>query len=201
MFDHKGVRAFLRWFSKGYLRLLGWKVEGTVPRDPKFVMIAAPHTSNWDFPFTMFLALALDTKVFWMGKESLFRKPFGGIMRWLGGIPVDRSKANNAVSQMVKLYDSHDELIVIIPPEGTRGHVTYWKTGFYHMAHGANVPIVLGYVDYGRKAGGVGPTIYPTGDLEADMHVIQSFYATVTAKYPEKSSVARVDPSRTRKAA
>jgi 1-acyl-sn-glycerol-3-phosphate acyltransferase len=201
MFDNQGIRTFLRWFSKGYLRFFGWKVEGAVPDIPKMVMIAAPHTSNWDFPITMFLSLALDRKVYWMGKKSLFKKPFGSIMRWFGGIAVDRSQANNAVAQMVDVYDSSDELIVIIPPEGTRGHVSYWKTGFYHIAHGANVPIVLGFVDYGRKAGGIGPTIYPTGDLESDMFAIQSFYATVTAKYPDKSSVARVDPSRSRKAA
>jgi 1-acyl-sn-glycerol-3-phosphate acyltransferase len=201
VFDSPGIRAFLRWFSNTYLRLFGWKVEGAVPDIPKMIMIAAPHTSNWDFPITMFLALSLNTKVYWMGKKSLFKKPFGSIMSWLGGIAVDRSKANNAVSGMVDVFNSHDELIVIIPPEGTRGQVTYWKTGFYHIAHGANVPIVLGFVDYGRKAGGIGPTIYPTGDLEADMYAIQSFYATVTAKYPEKSSVAKVDPSRSRKAA
>lgn len=201
MFHTPGIRTFLKWFSKGYLKLFGWKVEGSVPENIKCVMIAAPHTSNWDFPITMFLSMALGAKVYWMGKDKLFKKPFGPIMRWFGGIAVDRSKANNVVSQMVEVFGSHDELIVIIPPEGTRGHVTYWKTGFYHIAHGAQVPILCGFVDYARKAGGIGPTIYTTGDIEADMQTIQAFYVTVKGKYPEKSSLAKVDPSRSKKAA
>jgi 1-acyl-sn-glycerol-3-phosphate acyltransferase len=201
VFHTPGIRTFLRWFAKAYLRVFGWKVEGRVPDVPRCVMIAAPHTSNWDFPITMFIALALEAKVYWMGKDKIFRKPFGAVMRWLGGIPVDRSRTNNVVGQMVDVFAGHEELIVIIPPEGTRGQVTYWKTGFYHIAHGAGVPIILGYVDYLRKAGGIGPTVWPTGDIEADMSTIRSFYAGVTGKYPEKSGQAAVDPSRSRRAA
>jgi len=201
VFDTPVIKTLLRWFSKAYLKVFGWKVEGRVPDVPRCVMIAAPHTSNWDFPITMFLSFALHGKVYWMGKDKLFRKPFGSVMRWLGGIPVDRSKANNVVAQMVEVFNSHEDLIVIIPPEGTRGKVSYWKTGFYHIANGAGVPIILGYVDYGRKAGGIGPTVWPTGDIEADMRTICSFYTGVTAKYPEKSSLAAVDPARSRKAA
>jgi 1-acyl-sn-glycerol-3-phosphate acyltransferase len=201
VFDTPGIRTFLRWFSRAYLRTFGWKAEGKIPDAPKCVMIAAPHTSNWDFPITMFIALALEGRIYWMGKKSLFRKPFGSIMRWLGGIPVDRSRTNNAVTQMVDVFKDHDELIVIIPPEGTRGRVTYWKTGFYHIAHGAGVPIALGYVDYLRRAGGIGPTVWTTGDLEADMERIAAFYDGVTGKYPEKTGRAGVDPSRSRRAA
>jgi 1-acyl-sn-glycerol-3-phosphate acyltransferase len=201
VFDTPVVKNFLRWFSRTYLRIFGWKVEGRMPDVPKFVMIAAPHTSNWDFPITMFLAFALEGKSYWMGKDTLFRRPFGTIMRWLGGIPVDRSRANSVVERMVGVFEEHEELIVIIPPEGTRGRVNYWKTGFYHIAHGARVPIVLGFVDYGRKAGGVGPMVVPTGDIEADMQLIRSYYAGVTGKYPEKTGIAEVSPDRTRKAA
>jgi 1-acyl-sn-glycerol-3-phosphate acyltransferase len=199
--DTPGIRTLLRWFSLAYLKIFGWKVEGKMPDVPKCVMIAAPHTSNWDFPITMFIALALRAKIYWMGKDKLFRKPFGSVMRWLGGIPVDRSRTNNVVSQMVEVFGSHENLIVIIPPEGTRGKVTYWKTGFYHIAHGAQVPIALGFVDYARKAGGIGPTVWPSGDIEADMQAICAFYAGVTGKYPDKSSLAGVDPSKSRKAA
>ena len=116
-------------------------------------------------------------------------------MRWLGGIPIDRSKTNNVVASTIDVFNAHDKLVIIVPPEGTRNKVSYWKTGFYHIAAGANVPIVLGYVDYQRKAGGIGPTVMPTGDIEADMQEIRSFYTGVTGKHPEKSSLAAIAPS------
>ncbi len=194
VFDTPVVKNVLYWISRAYLSAFGWRCEGHMPDVPKCVMIAAPHTSNWDFPITMFLAFTLRTKVYWMGKESLFRKPFGSVMRWLGGIPIDRSRANNVVAGTIDVFNRHENLIIIIPPEGTRGKVSYWKTGFYHIAAGAHVPIVLGFVDYRRKAGGIGPTIMPTGDIDADMVKICSFYAGVTGKYPEKSSLAALAP-------
>jgi len=194
VFDTPVVRQVLHWISRAYLNVFKWRCEGLLPNFPKCVMIAAPHTSNWDFPITMFIAFALRAKVYWMGKESLFRKPFGSIMRWLGGIPIDRSRANNVVAATIDVFNTHDDLIIIIPPEGTRGKVSYWKTGFYHIAAGAGVPIVLGFLDYRRKAGGIGPSVMPTGDIEKDMATICSFYAGVTAKYPEKSSMAAVAP-------
>ncbi len=201
VFDTPVVRTFLRWISLAYLKIFGWRYEGRMPDIPKYVMIAAPHTSNWDFPITMFLAFALNLKVYWMGKDKLFKRPFGSVMRWLGGIPVNRSKSNNVVAQTIDAFNSHEKMVIIIPPEGTRGKVAYWKTGFYHIAHGARVPIMLGYVDYGRKAGGIGPILMPTGNIEEDMKTIRAFYAGVTAKYPEKSSMAAVNPVQSRKVA
>jgi len=201
VFDTPVVRTILRWFSLAYLKVFGWSCEGQVPDLKKFVMIAAPHTSNWDFPITMFLAFALNVKVYWMGKASIFKRPFGPVMRWLGGIPVDRSRSNNMVDQTVEVFKRHDKLVIIVPPEGTRGKVSYWKTGFYRIAHGAKVPIVLGFVDYQRKAGGIGPVIVPTGNIEADMYAIQSYYAGVTGKHPEKSSMAAIAPEKCRKSA
>ncbi len=201
IFETPGVNTVIRWISLAYLRIFGWRYEGEMPGIPKCVMIAAPHTSNWDFPITMFLAFALKIRVYWMGKDKLFRKPFGGIMRWLGGIPVDRSKSTNMVAHTIEVFNNHENLVVIIPPEGTRGKVSYWKTGFYHIANGAGVPIVLGYVDYKRKAGGIGPAIMPTGNIEKDMEIICAFYAGVTGKYPEKSSLATISPDRSRKVA
>lgn len=201
VFDTPVIKTFLRWISLAYLKLFGWRYEGQKPEIPKYVMIAAPHTTNWDFPITMFIAFALNLKVYWMGKDKLFKWPYGPIMRWLGGIPVNRSKSNNVVAQTIDVFDSHEQMVIIIPPEGTRGKVAYWKTGFYHIAHGARVPIMLGYVDYGRKAGGIGPIVMPTGNIEEDMETIRAFYSGVTAKYPEKSSMAAVNPAQSRKVA
>ncbi len=201
MFETPVVRTVLKGISLAYLKITGWKAEGRMPDVSKCVMIAAPHTTNWDFPITMFIALALDIKVYWMGKDTLFKKPFGSIMRWFGGIPVDRSRANNVVAATIDTFNSHEKLIIIIPPEGTRGKVAYWKTGFYRIAHGAGVPIILGYLDYRRKTGGIGPVFMPTGDIEADMAEICAFYAGVSGKYPEKSSLAAVNPVHSRKVA
>jgi len=197
VFDTPVIKTVLYWISRAYLKAFNWRCEGQVPDIPKFVMIAAPHTSNWDFPITLFLAFSLKIKVYWMGKRSLFNKPFGSIMRWLGGIPVDRSKTNNVVASTIDVFNAHDNLIIVVPPEGTRNKASYWKTGFYHIAAGANVPIMLGYVDYQRKAGGIGPTMLPTGDIEADMQEICSFYTGVTGKHPEKSCKAAIAPAQT----
>lgn len=185
IFDTPIIRPIFAWLSIVLLRLRGWKIEGEFPKIPKFVMIAVPHTSNWDFPITLGICFALRAKIYWMGKASLFKGPMGPIMRWLGGIAVDRSKSNNLVQQMIDIYNGSEQLVVTIPPEGTRSKVRSWKTGFYHIAAGANVPIVLGYLDYQRKAGGFGPLFYPTGDLEKDMAEIQAYYKDVVGKNPD----------------
>ncbi len=122
-----------------------------------------------------------------MGKETIFKKPFKTVCKWMGGISVDRSKSNNVVSQSVDQFSNNDELILIVPPAGTRKRVTKWKTGFYYIAYHANVPILLSYLDYGRKVGGIGPLFYPTGDYQADIVKIMAFYSNVSGKYPEKS--------------
>ncbi len=165
-------------------RLSGWKVEGALPPTDKFVVIAAPHTSNWDLPFMLGVALFFRVHLKWMGKAELFKPPFGWFMRALGGIAIDRSKANDVVSQMVDIYNAADRLAVAIPPEGTRAKVRYWKTGFYNIAHVAGVPIALGFLDYKRKVGGIGMTFYTTGDYDADLAVIKKFYSGVTGKFP-----------------
>lgn len=171
----------------GWYRLIGWKVVGELPAPRKFVIIAAPHTSNWDFPLMMACAFYWRAELKWMGKDSLFRGPFGWIMRGFGGIPVDRSKSNDVVAQMAEKYRAADELMVAIPPEGSRGKVRVWKTGFYHIAHGAGVPLVLAFVDYATKTAGVADfTITPSGDYEADLPAIKAFYATKKGKHPDK---------------
>lgn len=158
------------------LRLLGWRVVGSLPAERKYVLIGAPHTSNWDFPLMLLAVLKIGMDVHWLGKSSLFRAPFGGLMRWLGGIPVDRSKSNNLVSQLADQYRARDQLVLLIPPEGTRAQVERWKSGFYYVATGAGVPILLGFLDAGRRELGFGPLFYPRGDYERDLTAIQTFY-------------------------
>lgn len=186
MFDTPVVSALLRGLARLILKLLGWKARGALPPDVrKCVMIAAPHTSNWDLPFTLLVALALNISIYWMGKETIFAWPFRGLMMWTGGIPVDRSKANDMVAASVKALKDADRLVLVVPPEGTRSKVTYWKTGFYWIAHGAGVPILLGYLDFAKKEGGIARAYMPTGDIEKDMEEIKAFYATVTGKKPQ----------------
>jgi 1-acyl-sn-glycerol-3-phosphate acyltransferase len=175
--------------AKFLLPLIGWRVAGDLPDMPKFVLVVAPHTSNWDVPVGLLCAYALGLLFPWpygfMVKAPVFRWPLvGPLMRWLGGIPIDRSAANNVVEQMVEAFRRSDRLMLAITPEGTRQRLGYWKSGFYHIALKAGVPIVLAYLDYGRKAVGLGPTLWPTGDVEADLDVIRNFYTGVTAKFP-----------------
>ena len=178
------VNTVLRALSLLFLRVTGWKVEGALPENAsKCVLIAAPHTSNWDLPYTLMVAFALNLQVYWMGKQSIFKRPFGAVMRWLGGIPVDRSKANNQVAASAAAIRAADgPLQLVVPPEGTRGKTRHWKTGFYHIALAAQVPIVLAYMDYARKVSGLGPVFEPTGDVDADMAAIKRFYATIKGR-------------------
>jgi len=177
----------LRLIAMVILRLMGWTAIGRELHRPKLVLIGAPHTSNWDFPLMLLIVLKLRLNVFWMGKHTLFRFPFGGLMRWLGGIPIDRSKSNNVVQQVTEEYNKQSELVVLIPPEGTRSKVDRWKTGFYHIARNAGVPILLGYVDAPRKEAGLADFFTPTGDLEQDMAAIRAFYADKGGLKPENA--------------
>jgi 1-acyl-sn-glycerol-3-phosphate acyltransferase len=184
IFSTPVVNTLLRWLSIAYLKLAGWKVLGELPvLARKSVFIAAPHTSNWDLPYTLMVAFSLRLNIHWMGKASLFRFPFGPVMRWLGGIAVDRSKSNNLVAASAQaIMDANGALQLIVPPEGTRSAVRYWKTGFYHIAMAAKVPIVMAYMDYQRRISGLGPMFVPSGDLEADMVKIKAFYAPFKGK-------------------
>jgi 1-acyl-sn-glycerol-3-phosphate acyltransferase len=184
IFDTPVVNTTLRLFSLAFLRLTGWKVEGSLPAGtPKCVLIAAPHTSNWDLPYTLMVAYVLRLNIYWMGKASIFRFPFGGLMRWLGGIAVDRSRSSNLVSASAAAITQADgPLQLVVPPEGTRGKTRHWKTGFYFIALEAGVPIVLAYMDYERKLSGLGPVFTPTGDLEHDMVEIKRFYAGIKGR-------------------
>lgn len=180
------ISTLVRWMSIFILRLFGWRVDSSAQVPAKCVLIGAPHTSNWDFPLALMICFVLRIDVYWMGKNSLFPPVFGIVMRWLGGIPVDRSQAGNLVQGTIDAFNRSERLLVIVPPEGTRGKVTRWKTGFYYIAHGAGVPLGLGYVDFKEKIGGVGKMFYPSGNIEQDMLEIRAFYAGVTGKNPQQ---------------
>ena len=188
IFDTPGVNTVLRWFSIGFLKATGWKIQGQLPANGrKSVLIAAPHTSNWDLPYTLMVAFALRLNVYWMGKQSIFKPPFRGVMLWLGGIPIQRESSNNVVEASIAAIQNADGPVqLIVPPEGTRSKARYWKTGFYYIALGANVPIVMAYMDYARKESGLGPVFEPTGNIEADMARIQDFYQPFTGKNPDQ---------------
>jgi len=179
MFESTRLRPWLQRVAKLLLRVRGWQVDGSLPAGgERCVLIAAPHTSNWDLPYTLLVALSLGLRVHWMGKHTIFRPPFRWLMRWLGGIPVDRRTSNNTVAAAVEVLRAGEgPLQLIVPPEGTRQRVRRWKTGFYYIALGAGVPIVLAYMDYHRKISGIGPMLWASGDLEADMRTIRAFYA------------------------
>ncbi len=178
----------MRGVSMGFLKLAGWKVEGVLPPEAtKAVLIAAPHTSNWDLPYTLMVAFALRLNMYWMGKQSIFQFPFGAVMRWLGGIPVNREQSTNLVAASAQALEKADGNVhLIVPPEGTRSKARYWKTGFYYIALGAKVPIVMAYMDYPQKRAGLGPLFYPSGDIEKDMVAIKAFYAPFKGKHADR---------------
>jgi 1-acyl-sn-glycerol-3-phosphate acyltransferase len=188
IFDTPVVNTVLRGLSIGFLKISGWKINGELPANGRTcVMIAAPHTSNWDLPYMLMVAFTLRLNVYWMGKEQIFKPPFRGVMMWLGGIPVRRESANNLVAASVTaLQEADGPLQLVVTPEGTRSKARYWKTGFYYIAVGAKVPIVMAYMDYTRKESGLGPVFEPTGDIEADMVAIKAFYAPFKGKNPDQ---------------
>ena len=172
----------------------GWRAEGVVPDDRKAVIVAAPHTSNWDFPYFLGLTVDLGITPSFMAKDSLFRWPMGGFMRDMGGIAVARNAGRNYVQAMVDEFARREDFLLVLAPEGTRSNAQHWRTGFYQIAMAAGVPIWFGFMDYARKVGGLGPRLEPTGDYAADMAPIAQFYAGVTPRFPEKQTQAIVAP-------
>lgn len=175
------VAMVLGWLV---LRVFGWRFEGDVPNQPKFVAVVAPHTSNWDFPLGLAAKWALRLRVSFLGKHTLFKPPYGWFFRLLGGIPVNRNAAHNLVHQMSRIFGEREQLVLVIAPEGTRKKVVQWKTGFYHIARAADVPILLIAFDWGRKVIRFGPAVMPTGDMERDVADIRARYADVRGKIP-----------------
>ena len=186
------LRAMQAALGRSILNATGWSIEGGAPAAKKFVLIAAPHTSNWDFLYAIACTSALGLPLRFLAKDSLFRGPLGGLLRALGGIPVDRSKPNNVVDVMVRMFDERDELSLLVPPEGTRKAGQKWKSGFYHIARGASVPVALGFLNYAQKRVGIGPLITLSDDVGADMAQIRAFYADKVAKHPARFTEPRL---------
>ena len=172
--------------GRAILRLTGWRTEVIPPPTSRYVMIGAPHTSNWDFMIMLLLMSVESIPIRWLGKDSLFRWPLGIFMRSLGAIPVNRKANTNLVDQITALFDEYDELIIGLSPEGTRQKTSRWRTGFYYIALKAKVPIVMAYVDYPHKVCGLGPSIELTGDIHTDFEIIRGFYTGIIGKHPHK---------------
>lgn len=169
--------SFTTAAMKPSLRLAGWAFEGPVPKERKYVMLALPHTSNWDGALLIALTKSIGMKLSWMIKDDWVRGPMGVVLERLGAVAVNRKGAHHLVDQMIQAFRENDDLILAIPPEGTRKRAERWKSGFYHIARGADVPVVPGYLDYRRKRAGLGPAMHMTGDVRADMDAIRAFYA------------------------
>lgn len=185
-----GLQRFIlvRAIARSILQLMGWRTHVIPPPTSRYVLIGAPHTSNWDFIVVLLLMAAEGIPIRLMGKDSLFRGPLGVFMRSLGAIPVNRREKTNLVDQIAAKFDEYDDLIIGISPEGTRKKTNHWRTGFYYIALKADVPIVMAYLDYENKVCGLGPNIKPTGDIQADFMTIRDFYSGIVGKYPQKQS-------------
>ena len=185
----------LKWLSYHILKLAGWKIDNRFPDIDKYVLVGAFHTSNWDFVYGILTRWALGQKFYWVGKHTLFIKPFGSLFRSMGGIPVDRRARHGFIQKMVDEFNRRDEMRLAILPEGTRSKVSYWKTGFYYIALQAQLPIVLGYFDYKNKIIGACDVVYPSGDIEKDFQLIKQFYADKVGKCPERQGAIRLKPA------
>ena len=170
-----------------YMKIVGWKLSGAVPHDKKIIIIAAPHTSNWDLIYLLATAYSFGIKLNWVAKKSIFRFPFGGMMRALGGFELDRSK-NGMVDSIVNVIKREERVRLMIAPAGTRKHTPHWRSGFYYIAKIAQIPMVCGFLDYKKKLSGFGPVLRVSDSLVADMDKIREFYRGVTARYPELGS-------------
>ena len=187
----RAAKAALVW----YYHRQGWRAEAAGPTPRKCVLIAAPHTSNWDFLYFVGLTHDLGLNAHFMAKRELFGWPMNRFLHDIGGIPIDRSKGGNYVQAMIDEFNRRDDFILTIAPEGTRGRVRQWRTGFYHIARGAGVPMVCGLMDYARKVGGLGPALMPSGDYVGDMAQVERYYRSVTPRHPGLAMQSIVDAS------
>ncbi len=178
--------AFTRWFGRFLLRLSGWKFVGNFPNEKKFILAVAPHTSNWDFLVGLRIKFAYNLKVNFLAKNSLFKWPIGPILKFLGGIPINRSAPQGFVGQMADNFTEAEELVVVVTPEGTRSKVGKWKTGFLHIAKQANVPVVPMQLDYAKKEVHCFAAQHIDGDVADELINIQSLFNPNSAKHPEK---------------
>lgn len=175
------------WLGCALLRVTGWRIDGELPDAPKFVIAVAPHTSNWDFLYGAAVMFALDLRIAFLGKHTLFRGPFDSIMRWMGGVPVDRSSSHGVVSESIAAFRAVERHILAIAPEGTRAPGARFRSGFLRIARGAGVPVLLAALDYETKCVHMGPTIMTGPDLEADLQRIEAHFSHVKGRYPRCS--------------
>lgn len=174
------------------LKMLGWHIINELPDDKKYILIVAPHTSNWDFVYGVLAKWAVGLKVNFLGKDTLFKGPLAWWFRALGGIPVKRDKKRNMVEQMVEQFKQRDKLILTMSPEGTRSYLNYWKSGFYHIACGAHVPIVMATLNFAEKEIKLGGRFMPEGDAVKDMDKVRAFYAEIKGKKPQNQGPIRL---------
>lgn len=168
-----------------FYRVMGWRIVGRIPTDvPQAIVAVGPHTSSWDFLIGVLSRNVLEQDISFIGKDSLFKGPFGWLFRWLGGYPVDRSRSQGMVEAVVQLFRAHPRFYLSLSPEGTRKKADRLRSGFYHMAVGAGVPIIMVGMDFKHKELRFEAPLYPTGQVEADMRIIQQFFSTVTGKIP-----------------
>ncbi|MFT5738794.1 MAG: 1-acyl-sn-glycerol-3-phosphate acyltransferase [Planctomycetota bacterium] len=186
IFNTPLVTPCVRWLAVISLRLLGWRIKGRPPELDKFVVVAYPHTSNWDFPFTIALFFEFNLQIYWMGKSNLFVGPIGPLMRWLGGIPIKLDRPEGVVDQMTQAFISTKRLVVVISPESNRQRVKRWRTGFYHIALASKIPVVL---DFPKKEAGYLGHLEPSGDLKADLKLIKAKYTGIRGLYPDQSEL------------
>ena len=186
-FPQRG-NAFSRALGKGFLGMFGWRLVDPFPNVPKAVVIGGPHTSNWDgiFTFAAMIQIGLDAHL--MIKASAVSGVHGPLLRWMGALPIDRSKAGGVVEQSVEQFDGRERFVMVVAPEGTRSSAEQWKTGFYHIAHRAGVPIVLATADYQKKEIAFPAVVMPSGNMAEDIALIQSYYAKVEPCHPERLS-------------
>ena len=177
----------LSWFAKRILWLLGWRLDGDIPPIKKAIIVGAYHTSNWDGVLLILAGIAQGRRIRWIGKHTLFAGLAGPFVRLVGGIAINRTVSSGVVEEAVKTFNRSDDLLLTVAPEGTRRRVSRWKRGFYYIAVGAGVPLILAAPDYPTRRVIIGPTIYPTGDIEADVEKLRAFYETTTPKFPEQA--------------
>lgn len=188
--------TLLKKLCRFLLRLHGWKITNGLPEGlEKCVVIAGPHTSNWDFYYMRLSFYILDVPLRFTIKQSLMMPPLGWILRPMGAIPIKRdqnavqAKRKSYVDLMAEIIKTHNPIALVITPEGTRSKNDQWKSGFYHLAKAADVPLTLGFLDYNKKEAGFGPVLYPSEDFDADMRKIMAFYKQISAKHPQNFSI------------
>jgi len=181
-------------FGRAVLALLGWRLDVALPDGPKGIIIVYPHTSNWDFPVGYLAKLALALPMRWIGKDSLFAGPFGAMFRWMGGIPVNRRERTGFISTLTREFEERAWMWLVLAPEGTRKHTDHLKSGFWHLALSAKVPVGLAYIDWGAKVIGMRRYVTMTGDEAADLAVIREEYAGKRGKRPGLESDLRFKP-------